>query len=86
VDLQREDHMRFSGTKYIVCFPAKWGNHNSKGELGCCGGLWKASMALWRPPGGRVIDNNMAYNVVYYCIIYYKPVRVGGGDSGGHVL
>ena len=23
---------------------------------------------------------------VYYCSTYYKAVRVGGGDSGGHVL
>ena len=23
---------------------------------------------------------------VYYCSAYYKAVRVGGGDSGGHVL
>ena len=23
---------------------------------------------------------------VYYCSTYYKTVRVGGGDSGGHVL
>ena len=23
---------------------------------------------------------------VHYCRTYYKAVRVGGGDSGGHVL
>ena len=32
------------------------------------------------------IGKDPASVCVYYCSTYYKAVRVGGGDSGGHVL
>jgi hypothetical protein len=53
-----------------------------RGSWVVAGGIWSRSRPRWSrwrfgvPPGGQVVDKYMAYTVIYYCIIYYKPVRV----------
>jgi hypothetical protein len=44
----------------------------------------KRALAALREPGSREADRVCV--CVYYCRTYYKAVRVGEEESGGHVL